>query len=223
MRVLLLSQKDQAKAARLADEFLKSKPKDVGLRYLKATALLRDKATAADGRKLLVELSDENVAPAIYKLAKSYIYSGEEAEWKKAIPLYQRYTSLEPRDPRGFRDLAQTYTRAKQFVEAEAGYRKALELDPVDLENHINLIEFMVQHDRFGELRPLFVAGEKYQEKDDLFGIVIQDFCEDDDYEAAEKLAASESLRMKTSVMANLSLGQAFLVAEKQEPENKEP
>jgi len=215
VRVLLLSQKDQVKAARLADEFLKSKPKDVGLRYLKATALLRDKATAAGGRKLLAELSDENFAPAIYKLAKGYAYSDEEAEWKKAIPLYQRYTSLEPRDPRGFRDLAQTYTRAKQFVEAEAGYRKALELDPAGLENHINLIEFMVQHERFGELKPLFVAGEKYQQKDDLFGIVMQDLCEDDDYESAEKVAASEPLRMKTSVLANLSLGQAFLAAER--------
>lgn len=211
VRVLLLSNKDAAKAARLADELLKSKPKDVGFRYLKALALLDDKTTAADGMKLLTELSDENFAPAMYKLAESYSSSEEPLEREKAIPLYQRYTALEPHDPRGFRGLAYAADRAEQFAQAEAGYRKALEIDPADLDNHSNLIELLALHDRFGELRSLFVAAEKYQEKgDDLFGTVIRDLCESEDYEAAEKVAASEPSRMKSSATANTWLGSSF-------------
>ncbi|HEY2963910.1 MAG TPA: transglutaminase domain-containing protein [Pyrinomonadaceae bacterium] len=210
VRVLLLLSKDAAKAARLADELLKSKPKDTGLRYLKALALL-DGKTAAEGVKLLTELSDENFAPAVYKLAQTFSESEDEAEWDKAIPLYERYISLEPHDPRGFRDLGHAYDDADRSGQAEAAYRKALEIDPADLDNHSNLIELLVLHDQFAGLRALLVAGEKYQQADDdLFGSVIQDLCLSEETKAAEKLAASEPLRMKTSARANLSLGRVF-------------
>jgi tetratricopeptide (TPR) repeat protein len=214
-RVLLLSGKDEAKAGRLADEFLKSKPKDAGLRYLKALSLL-DEKTMADATKLLAELSDEGSAPATFKLAYHYRFSQDEADRQKAIALYQRYISLEPHDSRGFRDLAHVYGWAKQFTEAEAAYRKALALDPEELNNYSNLIELLVTQDHFGELRSLFAAGEKYQQKNqDLFGTVIQDLCLSEEYKTAEKVAESDPLRMKTSFNANLALGRVFIEAKR--------
>jgi Flp pilus assembly protein TadD len=181
------------------------------LRYLKAVALLNGETATAEGVKLLTELSNENFAPAIYKLAAHFSDSEDEANSGKSTSLYERYIALEPHDPRGFRALGYLYDGAKQFAQAEAAFRKALELDPADLDNHGNLIELLARHDRFTELRALFVAGEKYQRADDdLFGSVIQSLCIDEEYKAAEKLAASEPLRMKTSAQANLSLGRAF-------------
>ncbi|HET9477755.1 MAG TPA: hypothetical protein VFO72_00325, partial [Pyrinomonadaceae bacterium] len=66
-------------------------------------------------------------------------------------------------------------------------------------------------HDRIGEVRPWLVAGEKYQAEDeDLFGLVVRGLAILDEIEAARKLAASEPSRMKTSAVANLSLGKAL-------------
>jgi tetratricopeptide (TPR) repeat protein len=208
-RVILLLERDSAKAVRVADELLKPNPQDRGLRYLKALALLaQDKDEEAV--KLLSELSDEGHGPAVYRLANYLSDSEEEKDTQRSLQLYQRYTTLEPRDPRGFRDLGSAYD-FKRSPEAEAAYRKALELDPADVYNYRNLIELFVLHDRIGEIRPLLVAGEKYQEDNDLFGMIFQDLMTDDETEHLAKLAASEPSRMKTSVLANHSLGIIYM------------
>jgi Flp pilus assembly protein TadD len=208
-RVMLLLERDSAKAVRVADELLKPKPQDRGLRFLKAAALLaQDKDEEAV--KLLSELADEGHVPAVYRLADYLSDSEEEKDTQRGLELYQRYTTLEPRDPRGFRDLAGAYA-FERSAEAEVAYRKAIELDPADVYNYSNLIELFVLHDRIGEIRPLLVAGEKYQADDDLFGMIFQDLMTDDETEHLAKLAASEPARMKTSMLANYSLGIAYM------------
>lgn len=214
VRVWLLLDQDSAKALRVADELLKANPKDRGLRYLKSLALLAQEQ-AEDGMKLLSELSDEGHGPSVYRLAGYWIDSDEEKDWQKALELYQRYTTIEPRDPRGFRDLGTAYHNFERLPESEAAYRKAVELDPGDVYNYRNLIELFVLHDRLADVKPLLVAGEKYQEDDDLFGMIFEDLMSSDEVDALAKFAASEPARMKVSMLANHALGIAYLKAER--------
>ncbi len=214
VRVLLLLDQDSAKALRIADELLKTNPKDRGLRYLRALALLAEEKSD-DGMKLLSELSDEGHGPAVYRLAGYLLDSEDENDSQRALELYQRYTAIEPRDPRGFRELGTAYHDLERIAESEAAYRKAIALDPADVYNYRNLIELFVLHDRIGEVRPLLVTGQKYQESNDLFGMIFQDLMHEEETEALAKLAASEPARMKTSVLANHSLGIAYFKAER--------
>jgi Flp pilus assembly protein TadD len=207
VRLLFLLDKDATKALTLADELLKSKPKNQGLRQLKAMALINSKKLEA-AETLLTELSDEKYAPAVYRLAVFLSDSEDEKDTKKSLEMYQRYTSLEPHDPRGFRGLAIAYDNAEQPVQAEAAYRQALEVDPAETSNYLNLIEFLILHDRVGEIRPLLAAGENHQgANEDFFGTIIQDLYFQENSKLVEKFAASEPARMKSSALANLSLG----------------
>jgi tetratricopeptide (TPR) repeat protein len=95
-------------------------------------------------------------------------------------------------------------------------YRKAVEMDPTDTDDYINLMEFLILRDRSGEVRPVLVAGEKYaQADDDLFGDLIEDLTDWEETERAEKFAVGEPARMKTSALANYSLGSAYTDAER--------
>lgn len=214
VRVWLLLDQDSAKAQRVADELLKVNQKDRGLRYLKSLALFAQEKDE-DGVKLLSELAGEGHGPAVYRLAEYLLNSEDEKDWQSALELYQRYTTIEPRDPRGFRDLGTAYHNFERLPESEAAYRKAIELDPGDVYNYRNLIEFFVEHDRIAEVRPLLVTGEKYQGSKDLFGMVFQDLRSSDEIEPLVKFAASEPARMKTSMLANYSLGYAYMEAER--------
>lgn len=121
----------------------------------------------------------------------------------------QRYTAIESHDPRAWRDLGTTYEDAKQFEEAAAAYRKAIEIDPAETVYYSKLIQLLLVYELPGDVRELLVAGEKYQDADeDLFGSIVQRLSYRKDTKAAEKLAAAEPLRMKTSALANLSLGE---------------
>ena len=202
IRVLLLMEKDAAKSAVLADELLKAKPKDTGLRFVKALSLLGSEKTD-EGEKLLRELSAENYAAAVFRLAQYLNGSEEGDDAKVSLEMFERYTKLEPYDSRGFASLGTAYELVDRKVEAEAAYRKALEIDPVGSEHYLNLIELLVLQARFNEVKPLLVAGEKADE--DLFGTIMQDLLILEEYQTADKFAASEPARMKTSMLANLS------------------
>ena len=202
IRVLLLMKQDGAKSAALAGELLKAKPKDTGLRFLKALSLLGGEKTA-DGEKILRELSAENYAPAVSRLA-DYLNGSEEGDDAKvSLEMYERYTKLEPWDSRGFTNLGNAYDQIDRAVEAEAAYRKALELDPGTSESHLNLIELLVLQSRFNEVKPLLVASETFEEED-LFGTVMRDLLILEEYQIAEKFVASEAARLKTSALGNI-------------------
>lgn len=210
MRVLLLLRQDVDKAIKAADSALKLKPQDQGLRYLKALAFFQsDKG--AEAAKELRELSNEGFAPAVYKLAGHLSQSEDENETREAIGLYERYTSLEPHDPRGFRNLGEAYASAKKLVDAEAAYRKAIERDPANTNGYLDLIHFFIVNDRIEDARVVLAASDKYKdEDDDLFGSALYELHYYEQPGNAEKFAATEPLRMQTSFQANYSLAQIF-------------
>ena len=206
IRVLFLMDKDRAKAVAVVDELLKAKPKDQGLRFLKVLSLMegdnRDQA-----EKILRELSAENYAPAVSRLADYLSGSEEGDDAKTSLEMYKLYTKLEPYDSRGFSNLGDAYDDNELFTEAEAAYRKAIELDPATLGHYQSLIELLVTQGRFAEVKPLLATGEKVQTADeDLFGAVMRDLWIFEKAKEAEALAASEPLRMKTNATANLWL-----------------
>ena len=154
------------------------------------------------------ELSAENHPAAVARLAEYLDGSEEGDDAKVALEMYERYTKLEPRDSRGFANLGSVYEREDRKVEAEAAYRKALEIDPAGSEHYSSLIHLLVVQGRFAEVKPLLAAGEKPGE--DLFGEIMRDMLILEEHQAAVKFAASEPERMKTSLQANLSLARIF-------------
>jgi Flp pilus assembly protein TadD len=206
-RLLTLVQNESEQAVTVANELLKSNPKDQGLRYLKALALLGGEKTD-DGVSLLTELSNENYVPAVFQLASHYHAPEDEGEMTKSRELYERYTTLEPYDPRGFRELGHANDPVTRPAKAEAAYRKALALDPGEPYNYINLIALYLRTNRPAEVRPLLVASDKHiGTDDDVFGSLMQQLVFLEDLKVGEQLAASEPARMKTSMLANLQLG----------------
>jgi transglutaminase-like putative cysteine protease/tetratricopeptide (TPR) repeat protein len=210
-RLLTLVDDESEQAVPVANELLKSKPKDQGLRFMKALALLQSEKPE-EGVSLLTELSNENHVPAIFRLASEFADSEEEADQKKSLELYERYTKLEPYDPRGFREVGHAHDPAKTPAEAEAAYRKALALDAGEPYNYINLITLYLKTNRLAEVRPLLVASDKQiAADDDLFGELVQQLVFIDELKRAEQLAANEPARMKTSMRANLDLGHGMV------------
>jgi tetratricopeptide (TPR) repeat protein len=209
-RLLTLVDDESEQAVPVANELLKSNPKHQGLRYLKALALLNGEKTE-DGMNLLTELSDENYGPAIFELASRYGTSEDEAGQTKSRELYERYTKLEPYDPRGFREVGHANDPQKTPAAAEAAYRKALALDAGEPYNYINLITLYLRTNRPAEVRPLLVDSDKHiAASDELFGVLMEELVMLGELKAAEQLAAGEPARMKTSMLANLALGRAL-------------
>ena len=209
-RVMILMQSDKDKALEIAESALKNKPADPTLRFLKAITLA-NLGKSEEERKLLRELSSENFAPAVYRLASDLNLSEDEKELAEATTLYQRYTELEPHDSRAFRELAVTYEAGQKPVQAEAAFRKVIELNPADAKGYANLIKFLVLQKRIAEVRPVLIAAEKAKDDDtDVFGITIENLTDDTESELIAPFVASEPLRMKTSYRANLAIGQMY-------------
>ena len=216
-RVLFLRRTNVPKALVVADNALKTKPSDTTLRFLKAITLLdlgkKDDESAIE---LLRELSNEGFAPAAYRLATELYNLEDEQKKAESVTLYKRYTELEPYDSRGFRELAISSDNAKQLAQAEAAYRKSIELSPTDADGYIYFISFLIMQDRLAEVRPLLEAAEKLKDDDtDVFGDVMESLTDVDDLTYAEKFATAEPLRMKASFDANLALGRKYLEAER--------
>lgn len=214
VKVLLLTERDPDQALKIVDPILQDKPKDQRFRFLKALALLsldtEEKKAHDEAYRLLEELGNEQPAhaPSLYKLAGMVYESKPEA----AIELYKRYSALVPHDPRGYRDLAWVYETTKQMELAEAAYRKAIEVDPFEIPGYEDLIVFLVENDRVGEVGPVLLASDKYAGTDtDVLASVLSELENDIKIEAAERLAASEAHRFKTSVWANLALSDIYI------------
>ena len=208
VRMLFLLAKEPAKAIAIADNALKNKPNDQGLRYLKTLALL-NLEKKEDAFKLLRELTGEGFTPAILKLAYQLNGSDDAKEQAEAIVLFERYTTLEPYDSRAFRDLGDAYDTASEPGKAEAAYRKTIELSPADSDGYLRLIDFLILQDRVGEVAPWLVAADKQvDDETDVFGSAMENLTDLEDSKYAVKFAASEPSRMKTSARANLALGQ---------------
>jgi tetratricopeptide (TPR) repeat protein len=76
---------------------------------------------------------------------------------------------------------------------------------------------FLILHDRIGEVRPVLATADKSKDDADVdvFAAVLQDLADYDDSSYAEKFAASEPQRMKTSANANLALASMYATSER--------
>lgn len=212
-RVLLLMEEDPVKAIALADNALKAKPADKGLRLLKALSFLNAEKQD-DALKLLRELSNEDYAPAIYELADQLSYAEDEPSHKETVKLWERYTALEPRDPRGFRKLGYAQTVVGNLGPAEAAYRKSIELNPADSDAYVQLVLFLSLNERVADVKPVLVSYDEHKDTDEnVFESTLQELYFSDEPAAAEKLAASEPARVNGSSGANLLVGRVHLDA----------
>jgi Flp pilus assembly protein TadD len=214
-RILLLLRSDAAKALAIAENALKAKPSDRTLRVLKAAALQKLEKTE-DAVKLLRELSEENFAPAVYRLAAQMNQSEDEKELDEAITFYQRYTQLEPHDSRGFRDLGIALEDAEKWAEAEAAYRKVVELNPADVDGYVKLIKVLAFEKNFAAAKPVLDAADKSKDDDtDVFGAVMETLVEETDSEIIDPFVANEAARLKTSARGMLALGRLYSMEER--------
>ncbi len=191
-RVLLLIEENPVKAIALADNALKAKPADKGLRLLKALSLLRAEKED-EALKLLRELSSEDYAPAIYELADQISYEEDEQSHTDMVKLWERYTALEPHDPRGFRKLGYAHTVVGNLGPAEAAYRKSIELNPADSDAYVQLVIFLSLNERVADVKPVLVSYDEHKDTDEnVFESALQELYFSEEPAAAEKLAASE-------------------------------
>jgi tetratricopeptide (TPR) repeat protein len=211
VRVLFLLEKQAQKSLDVADAALKKNPSRQGLRFLKALGLFGvekdDEAIA-----LLRQLANEQFAPALYHLAGIYRSTEDQAEKVQVIDFYNRYLKLEPFDSRAHLALAGAYNNADNAVEAEAAYRKAIEIDPANKETYEALTEFLVHSSRFSEVAAVLDRGDKLKPAaDDMFGSIMQSLYYQEDAKCAEGLAASQPKRMNASANGNLYLAKVRL------------
>lgn len=131
------------------------------LRLLKAAAL-KQVEKVDEATKLLRELSKEDFAPAIYRLATHLDSSEDENERKEAITLFEQYVRLEPYDPRALHDLADAYDNASDYVKAEAANRKLVDLKPSEATGYVDLVTFLVVRDRLYSDNGQYALAHKF-------------------------------------------------------------
>jgi Flp pilus assembly protein TadD len=210
-RVLLLTRTNSEKAIAAADKALSANPKDKDLRLAKAMALpFLNKSD--ESTKILRELAAEDYAPAIFRLAYRLKYAEENATLKEDVQWWERYTSLEPYDPRGYRELGTAYSSVKNMAQAEVAYRKAIALEPAGWENYENLALFLALNDRFADVKQVFAAFDQHKDVDvDVMLEVIRELYFESEGARAIKLTELDPARVKGSSEANLILGRIYL------------
>lgn len=210
-RVLLLMRTNSEKALAVADKALLTNPKDKGLRFSKAQTLpFLNKSE--ESTKILRELTAEGYTPAIFKLAFRLSCAEDEATQKEVIKLWEHYTSLEPYDPRGFRELGTAYSVVDNLAQAEAAYRKAIELEPTGSDNYLPLVIFLALNDRFADARQVFAAFDQHKDTDvDLIVEAIRQLYLQSEGARAVKLAEIDPAKVKGSSQATLLLGRIHL------------
>jgi tetratricopeptide (TPR) repeat protein len=212
-RVLILMNDDAKKAITLADNALKANPTDKSLRLLKGLAFFHADKTD-DGIKLLRELSNEYYPPAIYNLATKLNDAEDIPTQQEVMKLWERYTILEPYDSRGFIALGTAYNAAGSMAQAEAAYRKAIEINPADSSGYFDLIYFLAVNDRVADVNPLLVAFDAHKDtNENVFVTTMRQLYFGSEPAAVEKLAASQPARVKGSSEANLLIGRIHMDA----------
>jgi tetratricopeptide (TPR) repeat protein len=208
VRAQLLSTSNPKKAIAIIDGALRDNPSNQDLLFLKANALMNADERDA-GLKVLTELSNSqpHYPPAIYKLAGWLRASDKEEEKKTLVDLYTRYTALEPNDPRGHEGLADAYAERKELEQAEMEFKKAVACDPANSARYLSLLLFLVENGRNDQIGTVLDGARQHPEVgDDLFGDMMEILYFDEEVELAEKFAASQPARMKSSLAANINL-----------------
>ncbi|HXF40123.1 MAG TPA: transglutaminase domain-containing protein [Blastocatellia bacterium] len=219
-RIMQARQQDLKLALQVADRALLENPGSTMLRYLRGLALLEtaeenNTAQIDEAIKILTALADEqtNYALAIQDLGNHYASTDEDDpdfknKQEKAIGFLRRYALLVPEDPRPHRTLAEIYDAREDPAAAEASYRKALELDPLDPDKYASLASFLVKQKRYKEaLAVVDQTQGRGSSKDDTFAdLFFTMYGEPGSAEIAEGLAAVSFDRILNSFKANVNL-----------------
>jgi tetratricopeptide (TPR) repeat protein len=210
-KVMALLEADEIdKALETVDRASQAKPNDQALRFLKVQVLYNVDNKEEEYTRLLTELSNEQpaYAPALYDLAG--LLSEDKPE--EAIEMYQRYSTLEPHDPRPYRELGNLYEDKKETALAEAAFRKAVVLDPFEVYGYEDVATFLIRNGRVNEVPAVLLASDKYAtEDDDVLASLFSQLEDVITVADAERLAIAEAGRMKKSVWANLALSDIYL------------
>jgi Flp pilus assembly protein TadD len=227
-RILKARDQDLKLALQVADLVLAENPGSKTVRYLRGICLLEtteaaNKVQVDEAIKILSSLADEptNYAPAIRQLGEHYASADEDdAELKnkqeKAIEFLKRYSLLVPEDPRPHQTMAQIYEAREDHAAAEAAYRAAVELDPLDPDNYSALARYLVIQKRFKEaLAAVDQTRGRGTSKDQIFAnLFFTMFDQPGGLELADGLAAESSVRLANSFQANVNLASVRINAD---------
>lgn len=110
---------------------------------------LDDAAMAAENIRKAYQLRDRVTERERFFIDSSYYIS--TGELSKETEVYEQWKQAYPRDRLPYEELAYCYGYLGQYDRAVAGYRKALELDPGDVVNYVDLASTYITLDRLDE------------------------------------------------------------------------
>jgi tetratricopeptide (TPR) repeat protein len=203
----LVSLEDSATVVGLIDPALKSDPKNRSLRYIKAMALY-NKENNEESVKLFTELSAEEppYPAAVYQLAEHYQISEKIEDYKRAIELLERYSALEPYDPRPFTSLGYLHEKTGDLARAEASYLAAIEHDPRNAEKYLGLAQFLATQHRYADALAAMDKGERAgTSKDELYDSLLTNLGAAEEIDSAEALVAAYPERIAKNFAATLT------------------
>jgi eukaryotic-like serine/threonine-protein kinase len=115
----------------------------------KSYSNLDDDALAAESTRKAYQLRDRVTERERFFIDSSYYIT--TGELSKQIEVYEQWKQAYPRDRLPYQELAYCDGYLGQYEKAVAGYRKALELDPGDVVNYVDLASTYLTLDRLDE------------------------------------------------------------------------
>lgn len=213
---IMLRAGDGAGALEVLQPLLKQEPRNRTLRHLKALSLSASEKTD-EALKIWTELSEEEppFAPALYALSSHYGESEQEADKKKAAQLRARYAALVDYDPRPHTALALFREKMKQFADAEASYRAAIERDPKNYGLRLDFADMLATIARYDEA--LAIADESAQASgvEDGFAYFLTHLNTNGHPDAVIAMAAAYPKRIANNVEAHAQMAEAHMTAER--------
>jgi tetratricopeptide (TPR) repeat protein len=219
-RVLLARANDPKQAVQLAKQLLKEQPDSQTLRYLEALCLMSAASEPSspeidEALRIWSELAGEQpaFAPALRELGNHYASPDEDdpdrrGKHDNAIDLLRRYAVLVPDDPRPHETLAEIYEERDETSNAEAQYRKLIEMDPFDPSNYSALAGILARQMRYKEaLEAIDQSKGRGLTKETMFANLF--FAADGEPESVKRvegLAAEAAERLAKNFEANLNL-----------------
>ena len=92
--------------------------------------------------------------PSVIESTGDYYYYGYR-DYASAVEQYMRLAQLKPNDPGMYYSLALIHRRQGHWADSLLNFRKALELDPADLQHGAQLLQFLFSTRRYDEAEPL--------------------------------------------------------------------
>jgi eukaryotic-like serine/threonine-protein kinase len=115
----------------------------------KSYSNLDDDALAAENTRKAYQLRDRVTERERFFIDSSYYIT--TGELSKQIEVYEQWKQAYPRDRLPYQELAYCDGYLGQYEKAVAGYRKALELEPGDVVNYVDLASTYITLDRLDE------------------------------------------------------------------------